>query len=109
MADDKKPTLPSGIGEAEFNSWKHHPVTRAYFQYLLDQRADIKGAAVEAWEAGKLNLAISDEMRGAANTLKRSAEPDFAEVVRFYDEINQMKKEEMQANESTDGKQSAKG
>ncbi|MDO8534868.1 MAG: hypothetical protein Q7S17_09035 [Xanthobacteraceae bacterium] len=102
MADEKKQatTIPSGIGATEFNTWKHHPVTKAYFQYLLDQRADIKGAAVEAWEGGKLSLAIADEMRGVSNTLKRAAEPDFAELVKFYDEINQMKKQELQADDN---------
>lgn len=110
MADDKKPapTIPGGIGETEFNSWKHHPVTKVYFQYLIDQRADIKDAAVASWESGKISLAIADEMRGAANTLKRAAEPDFAEVVKFYDEINQMKKQEMQADER-DRDQGAEG
>ena len=111
MAEEQKTasTIPSGIGATEFNTWKHHPVTKAYFQYLLDQRADIKGAAVEAWEGGKLSLAVADEMRGASNTLKRAAEPDFAELVKFYDEINQMKKQEMQADEPTDGNQGTQG
>mgnify|MGYP001563708204 CR=1 FL=1 len=109
MADEKKPTLPNGIGESEFNSWKHHPVTRAYLKFLADKREDTRMAALDGWEGGKLNNALSDEMRGVANTLKLASEPDFGEIVQFYDEINQMKKEEMQANEPTDGKQIAEG
>ena len=102
MADEKKPTLPSGIGEAEFNSWKHHPVTRAYLQFMLDQRADVKDAAVLAWESGKISLAVADEMRGVANTLKRNAEPDFDEIVKFYTEIEQAKKQETQDDAQPD-------
>ena len=109
MAADKKPTIADGIGETEFNTWKHHPVTRAYFKYLMDQRADIKAAAVEAWEGGKLSLAIADEMRGVANTYKRNAEPDFAEIVKFYAEIDQMKKQENEHDEQADRVQGAEG
>ena len=105
MADEKKPTLPSGIGEAEFNTWKHHPVTRAYLQYLMDWREFIKGAAIEAWEGGNISLAVADEARGVANTLRNVAEPDFGEVVKFYES----RKQEMQDDESSDGKQSAEG
>lgn len=107
MAEDQKPTIAGGIGETEFNTWKHHPVSKAYFQYLMDQRGDIKAAAVEAWEGGKLSLAIADEMRGCANTYKRNAEPDFAEIVNFYAEIDKMKKQETEPDEQADRVQSA--
>ena len=102
MADEKKPTLPNGIGESEFNSWKHHPVTRAYLKFLMDQRADVRDAAVLSWESGKISLAIADEMRGVANTLKRNAEPDFEEIVKFYAEIEQTKKQEPQDDAQPD-------
>ncbi len=108
MADEKKPTLPSGIGESEFNSWKQHPVTRAYLKYLSDKREDTRLAALDGWEGGKLSLALADEMRGVVNTLKLDSEPNFGEIVRFYDEIDKMKQEK-QDDEQADGKQSAEG
>lgn len=112
MAEDEKSArkkIPGDIGETEFNAWKHHPVTKAYFKYLLDQRADIRDAAVDAWEGGKLNLAIADEMRGAANTHKRNAEPKFDEIIEFYAEIDQIKKQEMEANGQPDRIEGAEG
>ena len=96
MADEKKqpePTIAGGIGETEFNTWKHHPVTRAYLKFLADKREDTRLAALDGWEGGKLSLALADEMRGVANTLKRNAEPDFEEIVKFYAEIEQTKQE----------------
>ncbi len=108
MVSEKKPILPGGIGEIEFNAWKNHPVTRIYLKYLLDMRDDIKGAAILAWESGKLSLAVADEMRGAANYLKRVAEPEFDEVIRFYDEIDKMNQEKKD-DERSDREPSAQG
>ena len=102
MPDDKKPPepkIPGDIGASEFNSWKRHPVTVAYLNYLKAQREDVRLAALDGWEGGKLSLAVADEMRGCANTLKKDSEPDFAEIVTFYAEIDEMKKQEKIENE----------
>jgi hypothetical protein len=97
--DEPKPELPGGIGETEFNIWKHLPVTRAYLKYLADLSEDTKAAAVAGWIGGKLQIATADELRGRALTLSMAAAPDFAAIVGFYDELKTMEQAEQEAND----------
>lgn len=110
MAQDDRetapvPALPGGIGEAEFNNWKHHPVTRCYLQMLLDWRETELLQVIQAWEAGRITLAGSDEARGLRNGLLIAANPDFETAIEFYErrraQIEQEKAKEVYGDEFT--------
>ena len=105
MADDEKepvdirPEIPGGIGETEFNIWKHLPTTRAYLKYLGDKADDAERAALDQWRGGRLQLAQEDELRGVVNTGRLAAPPNFDAIVDFYNELKAMEQAEQEAND----------
>lgn len=55
QAEDGGPIIPDGVRELtdiSYATWKQHPVSRVFFQYLHDAREAIKRLHMEAWEAG---------------------------------------------------------
>lgn len=94
---DKEPTL-KGIHKSAFNSWKHHPITKLFRDYLEKKRDDVKDGVFDAWAGGALDLSTEHEARGAFNTFNLVAEllgPDkdgnatFEEIRGFYRDIGE--------------------
>lgn len=119
MADKEADNRPApaepmrqGIVLAEFNRWKHHPVTALFRRYLSDKAADTRDGVIDAWLGGDLELAVEQEARGAINayqTMSRLLGPDkdglatFHEITGFYDQADQpdhSNQEEQDADET---------
>lgn len=75
-----------GLTEADFNVWKHHPVSKLYLRYLGDYRAMLIRELLERWEAGTLQLDTEKEIRGRTMTLADLTELQFASIQKFYSE-----------------------
>jgi hypothetical protein len=73
-----------GISEADFQVWKHHPVSKLYLKYLGDYRAALLRELLERWEAGSLVLDTEKEIRGRTMTLADLVELKFASIQTFY-------------------------
>lgn len=74
------------ITESEYQSWRHHPVTKLFLQYLGDYRESLIKEAVARWENGNLVLADEHEMRGRANTLREAVALQWHDIENFYGE-----------------------
>ena len=77
-----------GIKEADFQSWKHHPVTKAYMQWMTDYAKALR-------EERSLRLDGSmespdpyllGEFKGRINTLTEAAGGEFHHIATFYQE-----------------------
>lgn len=75
-----------GILEPDYQSWRHHPVTRLLLQYFADQRAMLIKEAVGRWETGALTLIDEHELRARSLVLKELDDLPFAAIVDFYGE-----------------------
>lgn len=75
-----------GIAEGDFQSWKHHPVSKIYLQYLVDYRAILLRDLLGRWEAGELTLETEKEIRGRTLTLAELVELQFPSIQKFYQE-----------------------
>jgi len=81
-----EPVRVKGLTEAEWNTWKHHPVTKVFRQFLADFRASLHGTLLQEWESGSLigKEARELEMRGRCLVLSELTDPQFAALVQFY-------------------------
>lgn len=77
-----------GLTEADFQVWKHHPVSKLYLKYLGDYRAMLIRELLGRWEGGTLTLDTEKEIRGRTVTLAELAELQFASIQKFYEEEN---------------------
>lgn len=86
-----------GIAEQDYQTWRHHPVTKVFIEYLRDYRQDLIEAATVQWLDGQLQIATADELRGRALAIDDIAELPFAAMIAFYDNINK-KREDQEIN-----------
>lgn len=84
----------SGIAEQDYQTWRHHPVTKVFIEYLRDYRADLIEAAAAQWLDGNLQIATADELRGRALAIGDIAELPFAAMIAFYQAINQKREDQ---------------
>jgi hypothetical protein len=75
-----------GITEADFQNWKHHPVTKLYIRWLKDCERQVGQVQV-----GKLRSSDKTPdaftlgtFTGQINTLAEVAEPTYQSIVDFY-------------------------
>lgn len=86
-----------GVGEGDFQNWKHHPVTKVFMRYLADYRAAVTQRVVGQWEAGALKLTDEQEARGRSLVLMEMQDLRFDHMVTFYGLTNE---DETKANGS---------
>ena len=73
-----------GLTDADFNVWKHHPVSKVYLKYLADYRTMLLRDLLARWESGALVLDTEKEIRGRTMTLAELGELQFASIQKFY-------------------------
>src|SRR5216683_7494704 len=78
--------LLKGLKEPDYADWKHHPVTKALFQYLADYRQTLRNVFLSEWEAGKEDPIRALELRGRIATLGEITQLNFADIESFYSE-----------------------
>lgn len=74
------------ISKADYQAWRHHPVTKEFLQYLRDYRSSLHNELLERWEAGTLvgDSLIEQEIRGRSLILKEIGELEFEAMEQFY-------------------------
>lgn len=89
--------LVHGISEADFNSWKHNPVTKVFREYLLHYAAELERGHLIRWKSGKTEQGLEDEAAGRILTLEEMSALEFESMYEFYQET-----EQQEENETTD-------
>ena len=72
------------ISKEQFGLWKHEPVTKWFFDYLINKRAFLRSAALEMWLADPKSLA--ETVRGQIIELEEICELSFEAIEAFYQE-----------------------
>ena len=78
------------ISAEAFAQWKHHPVTRAFLQFLGDQADNWREAALLMWEEGRMDPmhqhpdVNSNVMRGRVLALRELTEISHSDIEDFY-------------------------
>jgi hypothetical protein len=75
-----------GIGETEFNQWKHHPASKVFFRFLRHYAQRLRALQVEHLEHSESALEPKQqgEFKGRINTLTEVASIEFADLMKFY-------------------------
>ena len=92
-----------GITEADYNGWKHHPVTKAFRQYLLHFAESLEQGHLMRWKSGAMEQGKEDECVGRVLTLNEMVLLEFQDIVEFYD----VETEQQEHDETTDLRDSA--
>lgn len=100
---EQRPKEVCGITAADFQHWKHHPVSRVVLKFLLDTRENQLALAQALWLDGTLTLEAQHEKRHTANTLQEIAGVSFEAIANFYDQMNAAKQEQEDADAEPDG------
>lgn len=83
------------ITKEQFGLWKHEPVTRFFFDYLINKRAFLKSAALDMWLGDPKSL--TETIRGQIIELEEVIELPYEAISEFY------KEREYDNAESTEG------
>lgn len=75
-----------GITEADFQSWKHHPVTKMFLRYLRDTERQYAAHQVGGLRStkGTPDPFELGKWTGAINAIAEMAEPTYESIVNFY-------------------------
>lgn len=87
-----------GISEADFNSWKHHPVTKVFKDYLLHFAESLEQGHLHRWKSGAMEQGKEDECVGRVLTLNEMVLLEFQDIVEFYD----VETQQQEHDETTD-------
>ena len=83
MADEAR---LRGLTEEDYKRWRHHPVTVLVRQYLRDLQGDLRRQAIEAWEAGRLQLSAESDIRTRIHVVEAFLTLPFDAMVAFYEQ-----------------------
>jgi hypothetical protein len=72
------------VTKEQFNLWKHDPVSKWFFNYLVNKRAFLKSAAIDIWMADPKNL--SETVRGQVIELEEICDLSHEMIEAFYQE-----------------------
>ena len=81
----------NGITRDDFGRWKHNPVTKVMFRYLLDYAAQLRLAQIADLEHSDkpMEPKLQGEYKGRVNTLTELGGLAFEDIDRFYSEQKQ--------------------
>jgi hypothetical protein len=75
------------ISKEQFGLWKHEPVTKWFFDYLINKRAFLRSAALENWVAGSQSFGdMNQTVRGQIIELEEITDLPFEAIEEFYKE-----------------------
>lgn len=94
MSDDhmpeEKPPVVKGIAEADYQRWRHHPVSKVMLQYFEDYAAALQSDVLMRWKSGNKLIADEQQALGRVLTLQEIVELPFSAVVAFYEESKEI-------------------
>ena len=73
------------ISDQAYREWKHHPVSKVFFQYLQDYQIRLESEALARWKNKSLLEADEQEMRGRVLTLEELCDLPFISIQKFYE------------------------
>jgi hypothetical protein len=82
----------------QFGLWKHEPVTKWFFDYLINKRAFLKSAALDMWLNDPKSL--SETVRGQIIELDETIELPWEAIEAFYNERQEIDGTERESTES---------
>ena len=85
------------ITREQYNLWKHDPVSKWFFDYLVNKRAFLKSAAIDIWMADPKML--SETVRGQVIELEEICDLSWEAIDSFYQE-----RQEIHDDDSNTGK-----
>lgn len=85
MADfNDRAVAARALTKADFQSWRHHPVSKVFLAFLKDKRDFMASAAVDRWVAGSLSLQEDQTIRGQIIELADLETMQFEDLDSFY-------------------------
>lgn len=73
-----------GITKADFQSWRHNPVSKVVLRYLTDKRAFVERSALDQWIAGSMSMMADQTIRGQIIELLEIEQLPFEAIFNFY-------------------------
>ena len=76
----------NGIQESDFQRWKHHPVSKVLFRYLMDFATTLRDRQMAEIEHSDdpMEPKKQGEYAGRIRTLRELATIEFSHLVEFY-------------------------
>lgn len=74
------------LNEQDYQSWRHHPVTKIFHQYLRDYVSLVERAELANWRAGERNEVRSLGARGQVQACEEMVDLKFEDIEAFYRE-----------------------
>lgn len=74
------------LSEADFNNWKHHPISKLVRRFLRDRERQVVEHQIAILRKSDTPLSeyATGEFKGHANALAELAELEFQHIVEFY-------------------------
>ena len=94
MSDSNIPLHVFGITEADFQSWKHNPVTKMFKQYLRHYADELQNMHLARWKAGETEQGKEDESVGRIGACEDMIGLEFKDVYEFYNSEQQQEEHE---------------
>lgn len=93
MADQQPlPPTVQGLTEAEYQAWRHHPVSKLLLSYLKDKRAAVGDAVSQAWIS--TGEPPDKTLRGQIIEMEEIENLPFAAFIAMYGDDAANKKED---------------
>jgi hypothetical protein len=85
------------MSEADYQTWRHSPPTKAFLAYLEDQAEVFRQELLARWENKALKEEDSNEIRGIVRILDELSNLPLSVIRRFYLGEEVIKEEEIEA------------
>ena len=72
------------LGDQQFRSWRHHPVSQVVLHYLEDYRRELLLGLQQRWLGGSLELRDEREGRGRALLAEELVDLEWSAIEAFY-------------------------
>jgi hypothetical protein len=88
------------ITEADFQSWKHHPVTKVYLRFVLDyaERTKLELADLVCAAESSIDPLAVGKISGRVLAWQEMATLEYAHMAGFYDRPEDDKQEQEDRN-----------
>lgn len=81
MTDSLK---PQDLTEDNFGSWRRHPATKAFMQFLEDYAQTLADGHMNRWLGGKTEPDLEAEARGRVLTLREIVALEYNDIIERY-------------------------
>jgi len=79
------------LSEEAYRTWRRHPATKAWRQFLKDRAEELRESHLQRWEQGKPDSDLEAECRGRVNEISDVLDIEFAHIEEFYRDYSETK------------------